>query len=526
MISSNISTIDTAIVIAYLLFVLMLGLWISRKTKTGEDLLLGGRSFGWGLIGLSLFASNISSSSIIALSGAAYKYGIVDSVFEFMSGLPLIIAALIFVPIYLKNKITTIPEFLEKRFDYRSQRFFSIITIITTILIETAGALYAGALVIQVFYPGIDLWVSIFGLSLFAGFYTASGGLKAVVITDAIQAVILILGCSTISYLLFEQYDFSWDKFTSAMPEGHMSLVRPIDDPAIPWPGLMIGVPMLGFWYWSTNQYIVQRVLGAKSINHARWGMIFAGFLKIIPLFIMVIPGAMALGLYPGIEETDSVFPMLMSEILPAGALGFVLAGLVSAIMSSVDSALNSSSSLVIVDFIKPLRPKMSETDVLKYSRVCIIIFMVLAACWAPQIGMFKEIGLWGYLQQMFAIFVPPIVVIFLFGVFYKRGNGNGAIAALVVGTLIGIGIFYCNNFTEYNLHFSMSVGIAFILSAMIFIAVSLSTAPPKLANVKGLVHESKNINLGTENLPWYYNYKHQMIALAALIFTILIWLW
>ncbi|MEM7380433.1 MAG: sodium/solute symporter, partial [Bacteroidota bacterium] len=306
---SQISSIDIGIVISYFLIVLFIGLWISRRTKTGEDLFLGGRTFGWGIIGLSLFASNISGSTIVGLAGAAYTTGIVNSVYEWMSGLPLIIAALIFIPLYLRSRITTIPEFLQKRYDRRSQLFFSVITIFSTIVIETAGALYAGGLVVQTFFPEFSIWETSLILAFVAGIYTAGGGLKAVVYTDAIQAVILIIGCGIISWILFGQLDYDWSKVVASAPEGHFSVVRPVDDPGLPWPGLLMGVPLLGFWYWSTNQYIFQRVLGAKDMKQARWGVVFAGFLKIIPLFIMVFPGAMAISLYPDIANGNTVSP-------------------------------------------------------------------------------------------------------------------------------------------------------------------------------------------------------------------------
>jgi len=207
---NGLATLDIAIVIGYFILVVAIGLWISRKTNTGEDLFLGGRSFGWGLVGLSLFASNISSSTIIGLTGAAYTTGIVNSVYEWMSGLPLIIAALIFIPLYLGARITTIPEFLQLRFDRRSQLFFSGVSIFATIIIETAGALYAGTLVLQGFFPGLVMWQTALGLAVVAALYTASGGLKAVVYTDAIQAVILIIGCGILTYMMFEQVDFDW----------------------------------------------------------------------------------------------------------------------------------------------------------------------------------------------------------------------------------------------------------------------------------------------------------------------------
>ncbi len=522
--NSTISTIDTAIVIAYFVIVLGIGLYISRKTKTGEDLFLGGRSFGWGLIGLSLFASNISSTTIIGLSGAAYTTGIVNSVYEWMSGLPLIVAALVFVPLYLKNRITTIPEYLEKRFDRRSQLFFSGVSIFSTIMIETAGALYAGALVLQAFFPNLVMWQTAVGLAFIAGIYTAFGGLKAVVFTDAIQAVILIVGCSVMTFIIFGRLDYSWDNVLASVPDGHFSVVRPADDEALPWPGLLLGVPFLGFWYWSTNQYIVQRILGARSLNDARWGVIFAGFLKIVPLFIMVFPGAMAISLYPGLENGDAVFPMMVTDLLPVGMVGIVLAGLVSAIMSSVDSALNSSSTLFVVDFVKPNKPNMTEQEVAKYGRICTVVLMIVAALWAPQIQNFS--GLWTYLQQMFAILVPPIAIIFLVGVFYKRANGHGAFWTLMVGTLGGIITFFLAENDMWPLHYTVNVGAMMLLSLIVFIGVSLMTDPPTQSQLDQLTFKKEYIKEGMEDMPWYSNYLYQMIVLAILIFYILYWLW
>ncbi len=522
--SNGLSTIDIAIVIGYFILVLVIGFWISRRTKTGEDLFLGGRSFGWGLIGLSLFASNISSSTIIGLTGAAYTTGIVNSVYEWMSGLPLIIAALIFIPLYLQSRITTIPEFLEKRFDRRSQLFFSVVTIFSTIMIETAGSLYAGSLVLQTFFPKLVMWQTALGLALIAGIYTAFGGLKAVVYTDAIQAVILIVGCTILTYILYQQLGFDWDKVVASTPEGHFSVVRPLDDPGIPWPGLIMGVPFLGFWYWSTNQYIIQRALGAKGLNHARWGLVLAGFLKVIPLFIMVIPGAMALALYPNLENGDAVFPFLVTEVLPVGLAGLVLAGLISAIMSSVDSALNSSSTLVVIDFIKPRNPNITGEEIAKYGRITTVILMVIAALWAPQIQNFT--GLWDYLQQMFSIMVPPIAVIFLVGVFYKRGNADGAFWTLVIGTGIGILLFILGEMGIWNLHYTMNVGVMVMVSTIIFIVVSSMTPAPSREQIEDYTYRKGLISEGTEGLPWYADYRFQIILLTALIFYILYRFW
>lgn len=519
----EISSIDIGVIAIYFIAIISIGLYVARGTKTGEDLFLGGRSFGWGLIGLSLFASNISTSTIIGLSGAAYSSGIVQSVYEWMTGIPLIIAALIFIPLYLKSKITTIPEFLELRFDRRSRTFFSLVTIFTSIVVDTAGGLYAGAIVLQAFFPDLIIWQTCFVLAVIAGLYTAFGGLKAVVYTDAIQAIILIIGCSILSYMLFAKLDFSWDNIVAAAPEGHLSIIRPVDDDSLPWPGLIMAVPILGFWYWTTNQYIVQRVLGAKDIQNARWGVILASFLKIIPLFIMVIPGTMAIGLFPGLENPDQVFPTTVMNVLPVGLIGLVLAGLISAIMSSVDSTLNSASTLVVIDFIKPNKKNITEKEIVKYGRITTVILMIIAAVWAPLIINFG--GIWVYLQQMFSIIVPPIAVLFLVGVFFKRGNGTGAFWTLIVGTLGGALLFILGQLELWPLHYTYNVGIMVVISTILFIAFSFLGPSPNREQIEQYTFR-KELLQNEKEMTWYKDYRYHIIVLVLVIGILMIKFW
>ncbi len=522
--TTGISTIDLTIIVLYFMMILGIGFVIARRTKTSDDLFLGGRTFGWVLIGLSLFASNISSATIIGLSGAAYTTGIVNSVYEWLSALPLIVAALIFVPLYLRSRITTIPEFLEKRFDRRSQVFFSVVTIVMSIVVEMAGGLYAGAIVMQAFFPNLELWHVTLPLAIVAGVYTAFGGLRAVVITDAIQAVILIIGCTVLTWMLFAKLDFSWANVVANVPEGHFSVVRPIDDTTLPWPGLILGVPFLGFWYWSTNQYIVQRVLGARDVRQARWGVMLAGLLKIVPLFIMVIPGAMAISILPDLPNGDAVFPRAVIEILPVGMIGIVLAGLLSAIMSSVDSTLNSASTLLVVDFVKPNKPNITDSEITRYGRTTTLILMIVAALWAPMIANFQ--GLWDYLQEMFSIVVPPIVVIFLVGVFYKRGNGDGAFWTLVIGTLLGILLFVAGKLGLSDIHYTIRVGIMVGVSTLVFIIVSAMTAAPDQAKVEAYTFRRDLLSDGMEGLPWYLDYRFHSLLLMIIMGYILYVFW
>ncbi len=522
--NSGITSLDLIVVIAYFTLVMGLGFWVAKRAPSTEDLFLGGRSFGWGLVGLSLFASNISSSTIIGLSGKAYSSGVVQSVYEWMTGIPLIIAALFFIPLYLRARITTIPEFLELRYDARSRNYFSALTIIMSVVVEMSGGLYAGALVLKTFFPDLVLWQTTLFLAAVAGLYTAFGGLKAVVITDALQAVILIVGCTVLSYLLFEQVDFDWSRVVASVPEGHLSMVRPADDSELPWTGLLLGVPFLGFWYWTTNQFIVQRILGSKDIKHARWGMMFAGFLKVIPLFLMVIPGVIAISVLPGLTEPDMVYPTAMMRLLPSGLLGLVLAGLISAIMSSVDSTLNSSSTLVVVDFVKPRMPLAKDQELAKYGRYVTLVLTVIAALWAPQIGNFKS--LWDYLQLMFSIVVPPIAVIFLVGIFFQRGNRHGAIYTLYLGTAISALLVLASQTGYWPLHYTTNVGIMVAISTLIFVIVSLRTPAPDSDKVAPFVYRRALLNDGMEGLPWYQDYRFFAALLVLVMASILYFFW
>lgn len=508
-----ISSIDVTIMVAYMVIVAGIGFAVSRGTETDEDLFLGGRTLTWGFIGLSLFASNISSTTLVGLAGAAYTSGIVNSVWEFGAAIPFIVLAVVFVPLYLRARITTVPEFLELRFDRRSRVFFSAVTIVTSILVDTAGGLYAGAIVLQSFFPGLPLWETCVALALFAGVYTAFGGLRAVVYTDALQAVVLLLGCTILTWAMFDRIDFSISRMVAAAPEGHFSVIRPLDDETLPWSGLILGVPFLGFWYVATNQYITQRILGAQSIKHARWGIMLACLLKMTPLFIMILPGAAAIIVFPGLTNGDLVFPTMVREVLPVGVVGLVLAGLISAIMSSVDSTLNSTSTLIVVDFVKPRKPQITPRQTAHYGRISTLALMLFAAAWAPQIANFG--GLWAYLQQMFSIIVPPIVVIFLLGAFDKRGNGDGAFWTLIIGTLIGIGFFVLNQTGLSPLHYLVTVGLAVALCVLIFSVISRLTSRPAHRVIERFTFDWNLVHIDNRGVPWFQNYLvHSMVIL------------
>lgn len=471
------SGIDLGVIAAYFVAVLFIGFWVARKTKDDEDLFLAGRKLGWAPIGFSLFASNISSTTLIGLAGAAYTWGIAVSNYEWMAAIILVIFVLFFVPFYIRSRISTVPEFLEKRFDRRSRIYFSGLTLVANVVVDTAGSLFAGAMVLKVFFPGLNILLACIVLAVVAGLYTAAGGLAAVVYTDVIQAVVLLLGTALLTLFVFESYDFSWAAAVAATPPDHLHLIRPLSDPDLPWLGLITGVPILGFWYWTTNQYITQRVLGARDIAHARWGSVLGGGLKLVPLFTMVLPGALAISLLPGLDDPDQVFPMLVTTLLPVGVVGLVLAGLIAAIMSSIDSTLNSASTLVVCDFIQTETHQLGPKEMAKAGRITTLVLMVVAAAWAPWIANFG--GLFAYLQQAFSILVPPVAAIFLVGVFWRRTTGTAALVTLIAGHVIGALLFVLGQVGLWPLHFTITAGLMTAVSIAILTLVTAVTKAP-----------------------------------------------
>ena len=466
--SFTLSAIDLGIIALYIVFVVGLGLYLGKKHETAEDYFLAGRSMIWPFIGISLFASNISSTTLIGLAGDAYSTGISVFNYEWFAVIILVFYVIFMLPFVLKAKIYTMPEFLEKRFDARARNYFSVLTLFLNIVIDTAGSLYAGALMLKLIFPEIPLWQTITILAIIAGIYTVAGGLAAVIYTDAIQAVLLILGSVVISIAAFLKIG-SWEAVTSQVDPGMLSLIRPIDDPGVPWLGLFTGLPLLGFYFWCTNQFMAQRVLSAKNLQHGRWGSLFAGLIKLPVLFIMVLPGTFAILLYPDLPKADLVYPTLLFDLLPAGLLGLVLAGFIAALMSQIDSTLNSASTLVTMDFIRKRHPEYDSHKLMTTGRIVTFVFMLLAALWAPQIESFGS--LFKYLQKVLSYTVPPVVAMFLLGLFWKRANSQGAFASLVIGVLLGAIFFVANEVIGLtSMHFLYVAPTLFVACAVILI--------------------------------------------------------
>ena len=514
--------IDITIIGIYIVFVVWFGFRIGKKHKSAEDYFLAGRSMIWPFIGISLFASNISSTTLIGLAGDAYSTGISVYNYEWFATVILVFFVIFILPFVLKSQVYTIPEYLERRYDGRARTYFSILNLFLNIIVDTAASLYVGGLMLKLIFPDIPMWQTISALAVVAGIYTIAGGLAAVIYTDAIQTVMLLLGSVIISIAAFSKVG-GWEAITAQVSPDMLSLIRPLDDPGVPWLGLFTGLPLLGVYFWCNNQFMVQRVLSAKNLWHGRLGSLFAGLLKLPVLFIMVLPGTAAILLYPGLERADLVYPTLMFDLLPTGLLGLVMAGFIAALMSQIDSTLNSASTLVTVDFVAKAKPNLSQRQLMIVGRWVTLSFMVLAALWAPQI---EKVGsIWKYLQSVLSYTVPPVVAMFLIGTFWKRANAHGAFLSIVVGVLLAVVFFYINEIAGIiNIHFLYIAPILFVVCTLLIIIGSLITPPPDQKKVNELTWSIAFYKSETDelrSLPWYKNYR--ILSVFLTIITIII---
>jgi solute:Na+ symporter, SSS family len=516
--------IDYVVIGAYFAIVAGLGYWVYRKTKTGNDLFLAGRSLTWGVVGLSLFASNISSSTLIGLTGTAYTSGIAVANYEWMAAPILIFMCFTTIPLFLRLGIETIPEYLERRFDRRCRLYFSGLNVFLIIFVDTAGGLYAGALVLKVFFPGVDTWTLCAIIALLAGLYTAGGGLKAVAFTDVLQALVLLVGSAAILVAVLARLEFDWFGALERIPEGHLSLIRPADDPVLPWTGTLIGVPLLGFYFWSTNQFITQRILGARNVAHARWGAMLAGLLKLAPLFLMILPGSLALLLYPNLPKGDMVFPLLIVDLLPPGLLGIVLAALIAAVMSSVDSALNSASTLVTLDFVNPRKRGWSPRGVARLGRGLTLGFMVVAALWSPLIQQFPS--LWQYLQAVLAYSIPPVIALFLGGIFVKRVSARAGLLTLVVTHGTALVLLVADVRGWHHLHFTLIAGILFALALLVLFVVSAFLPASGDDADPACALAPSDWKAAPEGVAWWADFRLQGVVVLLLTVAMLVAFW
>ncbi len=519
--------LDLAIIIGYILFSIAIGLYLSRRHDSAEDYFLAGRSMLWPFIGISLFASNISSTTLIGLSGEAYSHGIAVFNYEWMAAVVLVLYCIFILPTVLRSRLYTMPEFLERRYNKAARRYFSALTIFLNIVIDTAGSLYAGGLFLKLVYPDIPIAHSVAFIAVLAGIYTIAGGLAAVIYTDALQSLLIVVGCSAIALLALDKVG-GWDVLLDTVAPEKLSLIRPWDDPSVPWPGLITGVFLLGFYFWCTNQFMAQRVLSAKSVDHGRWGALFAGFLKLPVLFLMVLPGSFAIVLYPDLPNPDLVFPTLIFDLLPVGVIGIVTAGFLAALMSQIDSTLNSAATLVTMDFVLDRYPGLSPHQLMRIGQLVTFAFMVLSVLWAPHIENFGS--LFKYLQKILSYAVPPVLVLFVFGFFSRRANSAGAKATLALGSLAGAGLFVTIEILGiWSLHFLYVAPVLFCISGVIMVIASHLTNAPDAGNLDGYTWSPREYSEDSRTLagtPWWANYRLHSMLLLALTAVIVIAFW
>ncbi len=500
----RISALDLSIILGYLAVILIVGVIVVRKQKmSGSNYFLAGRSLNWLVIGCALFASNISTIHLVGLASAGFSDGLVQGNFEWMAVFILIVLGLVFAPFYFHNKISTLPEFLEKRYDGTARALLAFFGLVGALFLHIGISLYAGAVVFENFF-GIDKWTSIIIIAIITSIYTVLGGLKSVVITETIQTVILILGPVCLLafglHALGEKGIHTYADFIDACKPNQMSLLQTHDqNPKLPWYSILLGYPVIGIWYWCADQTIVQRVLGARSLDDARKGPLFAGFLKILPVFLMVIPGVMAYVLFQDkIADPNDTLPVMIRELLPVGLIGLISASLLAALMSSIAAALNSAATLVSIDIFKRINPSLPDRKQVSIGRVTAIVVMALSVAWSPVVEKFASI--FDAINQILAMLSPPIATVFVFGVAWKRGNAHGASAAMILGMLAGVAVFIIDFpvigdvkiLTErLDIPYMMQCWWLFVFCSVIFVTVSKLTPPPAAEKVEGYTLDS-----------------------------------
>lgn len=491
--------LDWVVVAAYFL-VLGLIAWrvVRRGAPSSAEYFLAGRHVGWFVIGASIFASNVGSEHIVGLAGTGAKDGLVMGHYELHSYLCLMLGW-VFVPFYMRSRVFTMPEFLELRYGPAARWILSVTMLVGYVLTKISVTIYAGAKVFEVLM-GIDFWTGALVVVLLTGIYTVLGGLRAVLYTEALQAIVLLVG-SIIVTLAGLSAIGGWEGLTAVVEPSRFNLFLPADHPDFPWTGMVFAPPIVGLWYWCTDQYIVQRVLAGRDEATARRGTIFAAYLKLTPFFIFLMPGLIAYALAQSgkleLGDADAAFPTMVATLLPAGVRGLVAGGLIAALMSSLAAVFNSASTVFTIDIYKKLRPRTSDLDLVRVGRIATAVLVLSGIAWIP---FQKKISgeLYTYLQSVQAYIAPPIAAVFFLGLFWRRINATGALAALIGGFLVGAARLVAElnkealdgwmlAFAEVNfLHFAI---LLFGISCALLVAGSFCTPAQDDEQLAGLTY-------------------------------------
>ncbi|TGV04189.1 sodium:solute symporter family transporter [Flavivirga rizhaonensis] len=534
----NISFIDIAIIAVYLIGIVIIGIWAAGgfKKQTSNSYFLAGRSLGWGVVGASLFASNISTVHIVGFAESGFTSGLSDGIFEWMAIPCLVFLGIFIAPFYFRKKIATIPEYFESRFDGASRTFMVVFAILTALLIHIGISLYAGATIMKEFFGLDQLW-GVLIISILTAIYTIFGGLKAVAVTESIQSVMLLGGSILITVfgilMLPEAGVTDFESFKAHIKPGSLSMLRTdavvAETGGIPWYAVFLGYPVLGIWYWFTDQTIVQRVLGSKSENDSRIGPMFTALLKLAPVFFMLLPGLLAYVLFKdtiNAAGTGQTYSILIAEILPIGLVGIVIASLLAALMSSVAAALNSSSTLVSIDIIRRLKPDTEDDKLVWIGKITAFVVMVIAILFSLVAGA-KGGSIITIVNSIGSSIAPSISAVFILGYFWKRGTKEAAKWTFLFGLILGV-LMFSLDFAdengvklitdEWGIIFMMQAWWGFVACCIIFVIVSYLTPKPTEAQMAYTFVRSDYFR----KIKSVFDYR--IIGISIMILLIILW--
>lgn len=554
---TTLTFIDWVAIAFYFAILSMVAWWVVKKSKnTATDYFLAGRNLSWWVIGASIFASNIGSEHIVGLAGSGAKDGVALAHYE-LHAWCLLVLAWVFVPFYARSLVFTMPEFLERRFSTGSRYVLSIVSLVTFIVSKIAVGIFAGGVVFGTLLPELQItigsmvidsfWIGSVLVIVLTGLYTMLGGMRAVAYNDAVQVVVLIVGSALLTIYGLVKLG-GWDELRQICGSDMFNLWKPLTPAGVestwspvieratdgklikqawyfngefPWLGMAICAPVIGLWYWCTDQYIVQRALGAPNQRVARQGSIFAAFLKLFPVYLFIIPGLICFALaksgkVPGLAAVydpvtghataaaQGAFPLMVQHLLPPGLRGIVVAGLLSALMGSLAGVFNACSTLFTVDIYEKLRPKATQAELVRMGRIATAVMVLIAMAWIPVVK--GAHGLYNYLQAIQGYLAPPIFVVFFFGVFWKRLNAQGCLWAMIIGFVVGLfrmlvdtpvtlGLEQFKNgypqgsflWIVNNINFQYFSILITVISAIVMVVVSYMTSPPDEAKIKGL---------------------------------------
>jgi len=503
----SLSTYDNAIILLYFVIVLAIGLYFSKREKpTAEDYFLANRNMGWLVIGFSIFSTNISSEHLVGLASSGAERGIAVGHFEWLAVIFIIMLGWIFAPIFLKSQVHTIPELIGQKFGNSARKIFSGLSIFTYIFTKIAITLLAGGILLKEIL-GWNFVTSTVIILLFTGIYTIIGGLRSVMYTQIFQAVVFLIGGFLVLFFGIEAIGGFNTLFTE-LPSGHWEIFKPINDHDFPWLGILVGAPILAAWYWLADQYIVQRILSARNLKEAQKGTLLAAGLKLFPILLFIIPGMVAIQLNSSISSNGAYASLFNSNIFPVGIKGIILSGFFAALMSSLASAFNSTATLIAYDFIKGDNPETNDEQLVLVGRLSTIFIVVGSIMFIPMLKLFSD-GMYVNLQSMQAYISPPIVVVFLLGLFWKRATSYAVIWTLIIGEIIGLLRLVADYFVlESNLtntivlnfvslNYLYFAGILFSFSSFIFLVVSLVTSEKteKLYSINKMAFNTNKLN-------------------------------